>query len=147
MKNKTIKLIVILVIILIIIDQASKILVSNFVTESIGNEIFKLEITNNTGMAFGFNDGNNKNIILTIFVLGIIISFIKNQLERIDNKTAVSISLVLGGACSNLIDRFFRGSILDFIKIYKLPNFNLADIFIIVGWILIIIFLVDFTRK
>ena len=147
MKNKKIRLIVILVIILIIIDQTSKILVSNLLTESIGNNFFKLEIVNNTGMAFGFNDGNAKNIVLTIFVLAIIISFVKNQLDRIDTRTSIAIGLVLGGACSNFVDRIFRGSILDFIKIYKIPNFNFADLCIVIGWILIIIFLVDFTRK
>lgn len=147
MKNKQLRLIIIFVIMIIIIDQISKILVSNLLTESIGNDWFKLEIVNNTGMAFGFNEGNTKNIVLTIFVLGIIISFIKNQLDRLDTKTSVSIGLVLGGAVSNFIDRIFRGSILDFIKIYKIPNFNFADLFIVVGWILIIIFLIDFSRK
>ncbi len=147
MKNKIVKLIVIIVAILIIIDQISKILVSNLLSEPLGNEYFKLEIVNNTGMAFGFNDGNLRNIFLSVFVLIIIIRFIKNQLERIDTKTAIAIAMVLGGAISNLIDRIFRGSILDFIRIYKIPNFNLADLCIVTGWILIIIFLIDFSRK
>lgn len=147
MKNKTVKMIVIIVAIIILVDQASKLLVSNLLTETIGNDFFKLEIANNTGMAFGFNDGNIKNIFISIFVLVIVISFIKNQLERIDKKTAIVIAMALGGAISNLIDRIFRGSVLDFIKIYKIPNFNLADMFIVIGWILIIIFLIDFSRK
>ena len=147
MKNKTVKMIVIIVAIIILVDQASKLLVSNLLTETIGNDFFKLEIANNTGMAFGFNDGNIKNIFISIFVLVIVITFIKNQLERIDKKTAIVIAMALGGAISNLIDRIFRGSVLDFIKIYKIPNFNLADMFIVIGWILIIIFLIDFSRK
>ena len=147
MKNKTVKMIVIIVAIIILVDQESKLLVSNLLTETIGNDFFKLEIANNTGMAFGFNDGNIKNIFISIFVLVIVISFIKNQLERIDKKTAIVIAMALGGAISNLIDRIFRGSVLDFIKIYKIPNFNLADMFIVIGWILIIIFLIDFSRK
>jgi len=147
LKNKTVKMIVIIVAIIILVDQASKLLVSNLLTETIGNDFFKLEIANNTGMAFGFNDGNIKNIFISIFVLVIVISFIKNQLERIDKKTAIVIAMALGGAISNLIDRIFRGSVLDFIKIYKIPNFNLADMFIVIGWILIIIFLIDFSRK
>ena len=125
----------------------SKILISNLIEEPLGNEYFKIEIVSNTGMAFGFNKGNIRNIILSLFVLAIIINFIKNQLERIDTKTAVAISMVLGGAISNLIDRFFRGGVLDFIKVYKIPNFNLADFVIVIGWILIVIFLIDFSRK
>lgn len=147
MKNKIVRVLLIIVITLIVIDQVSKILVSNFLKEPVGNEFVGLEIVTNTGMAFGFNEGNIKNILLTIFVLIIIIRFVKNQIERIDTKTMVAISLVLAGGIGNLIDRFFRGGVLDFIKLYKIPIFNLSDVFVVLGWILLVIFIIDFTRK
>ena len=148
MKNKIIKLIVILVAILVILDQASKLLIGNLVTEPIGNDAFKIEIISNTGLAFGFNDGSNvKNIFIMLFVLFIVIKFVKDQIELIDTKTAVALSMVLAGGLSNLIDRVFRGAVLDFIKIFKFPIFNIADILVVVGAILLIIFLVIFTRK
>ena len=147
MKNKIVRVLLIIVITLIVIDQVSKILVSNFLKEPVGNEFVGLEIVTNTGMAFGFNEGNIKNILLTIFVLIIIIRFVKNQIERIDTKTMVAISLVLAGGIGNLIDRFFRGGVLDFIKLYKRPIFNLSDVFVVLGWILLVIFIIDFTRK
>lgn len=147
MKNKVIRLLVIIVTILIIIDQASKILVTNILKdESIGNENFGIVITSNTGMAFGFNDGNGKNIFLTICILAIIASFIKNQLERIDTKTTVALSLAISGGISNLIDRIFRGGVFDFIRVFTI-TFNLADILIVLGWILLIVFLIDYSRK
>lgn len=145
--KKKIRVMIILLISIVIIDQISKILIINFLKEPIGNDYLKLEIVNNTGMAFGFNSGNTKNIFLTIFVLAIVLTFVKNQIERIDMKTTVVIGMVLGGAVSNLIDRIFREGIIDFIKIYKIPTFNVADIAIVVGWILIIIFLIDYSRK
>lgn len=147
MKNKIVRGLLIIVITLIVIDQVSKILVSNFLKEPVGNEFVGLEIVTNTGMALGFNEGNIKNILLTIFVLIIIIRFVKNQIERIDTKTMVAISLVLAGGIGNLIDRFFRGGVLDFIKLYKIPIFNLSDVFVVLGWILLVIFIIDFTRK
>ena len=148
MKNKVIRLLVIVVTILIVVDQTTKLLVSNkLVNGSIGNEKFGLEITSNTGMAFGFNDGiNGKNIVLTIFILLIIITFIKNQLERIDTKTALALSFAISGGISNLIDRIFRGGVFDFIKFYNI-TFNLADIFVVLGWILLVVFLIDYSRK
>ena len=148
MKNKVIRLLVIVVTILIVVDQTTKLLVSNkLVNGSIGNEKFGLEITSNTGMAFGFNDGNNgKYIVLTIFLLLIIITFIKNQLERIDTKTALALSFAISGGISNLIDRIFRGGVFDFIKFYNI-TFNLADIFVVLGWILLVVFLIDYSRK
>lgn len=148
MKNKTVRLIVILVTMFIIIDQVSKLLVSNLIDGSVGNDIFKFEITRNTGLAFGFNDGSNvKNIFIMAFVLIIVIRFVKNQIELIDTKTAVALSMVLAGGFGNLIDRIFRGAVLDFIKIYKFPIFNLADVLVFIGAILLVIFLVIFTRK
>ena len=69
MKNKTVRLIVILVFILIILDQFSKILIGNIFTETVGNDYFKIEITKNTGMAFGFNDGNGKNMLVSGIII------------------------------------------------------------------------------
>ena len=145
--KKKIRVMIILLISIVIIDQISKILIINFLKEPIGNDYLKFEIVNNTGMAFGFNSGNTKNIFLTIFVLAIVLTFVKNQIERIDMKTTIVIGMVLGGAVSNLVDRIFRKGIIDFIKIYKIPTFNVADIAIVIGWILIIIFLIDYSRK
>ena len=82
MKNKTVRLIVILVIILTILDQASKLIVSNLPVLPRINDSVGFEITTNTGLAFGFNDGSNvKNMFIMIFVIGIVIRFVITQLE------------------------------------------------------------------
>ena len=53
-----------------------------------------------------------------------------------------SLTLVLGGAVGNLIDRIFRGYVVDFLSFrlfnYDMPVFNVADIFITCGVILVI---------
>ena len=79
MKNKVIRVLVIIVTILIVVDQISKILVTSLVKDFAGNDFFRLEVTRNTGMALGFNEGNIRNIFLSFFVLAIVINFIKNQ--------------------------------------------------------------------
>lgn len=147
MKDKIIRVSVIIVVLLILLDQISKILITRFIAEPIGNEFVGIQIVNNTGMALGFNEGNGKNIFLTIFVLGIIMVFMKNQSEQIDNKTRLSLLFVIAGGISNLIDRIFRGAVLDFIKLYKLPVFNIADLYVVIGWVLLIVFLIIYSRK
>lgn len=145
--KKIIKIASIISLIVIVFDQGTKLLVTNFVPNGFGTSNFGVVITENTGMAFGFNDGNTKNIFLIIIVLFIIISFLRNQRNELDTKTIVAISLALGGGFSNLIDRIFRGGVLDFISIWKFPKFNIADICICIAWILLIIFLIIYTNK
>ncbi len=145
--KKILTIVITFCIVIIAIDQLSKYLVTKNVTEKIGNDYFAIEITENTGMAFGFNSGNTKNIFLSLIVIFIIISFIKNQRELIGTKELMAISLALAGGISNIIDRVFRGGVLDFIKVLFIPNFNIADLCICTGWILIVIFLIIYTKK
>ena len=145
--KKVLKIVITVCIIIIAIDQLSKFLITQFVQSTVGNEYFGIEITENTGMAFGFNSGNTKNIFLSLIVIFIIISFIRNQKEQLEPKVLIAISMALGGGISNIIDRIFRGGVLDFIKILFIPNFNIADLCICIGWILIVVFLIIYTKK
>ncbi|MBO5397623.1 MAG: signal peptidase II [Clostridia bacterium] len=145
--KKVLKIVITVCIIIIAIDQLSKFLITQFVPSTVGNEYFGIEITENTGMAFGFNSGNTKNIFLSLVVIFIIISFIRNQREQLEPKVLVAIAMALGGGISNIIDRIFRGGVLDFIKILFIPNFNIADLCICIGWILIVVFLIIYTKK
>ena len=148
MKETKNKILVILSIILIIIDQLSKLLIMAYVKAPIGNDYFKIEVVSNTGIAFGFNNSSNiTNILLSLIVIALIIRFIKMQNERIDNKTMVALSLMISGGISNVIDRFIRGGVIDFIKIMHFPIFNIADIFIVVGWVLLVVFILLYSSK
>ena len=52
----------------------------------------------------------------------------------------ISLGLILGGALGNLVDRYFIGEVTDFISFsFFPPVFNVADSFIVIGFILIII--------
>lgn len=148
MKETKNKILGILSILLIIIDQLSKLLIIAYVKAPIGNDYFKIEVVSNTGIAFGFNNSSNiTNILLSLIVIALIIRFIKMQNERIDNKTMVALSLMISGGISNVIDRFIRGGVIDFIKIMHFPIFNIADIFIVVGWVLLVVFILLYSSK
>lgn len=140
--NQIIKLILILSIILIIIDQLSKYIVKSIYNEPIGDSIVSIEMTQNEGIAFGMNDGNKKNIALTLIILIMLINFVVRQKENIKIPNAISVSLILAGGISNLIDRIFVGGVVDFIKVTKFAIFNIADCYIVCGWFLLMIFLI-----
>ena len=152
MKNKKSALIVIsLIIVLILLDQISKIFIIINPENIIIKGILRFKITENTGGAFGIGEGSTITYIITnIVVLGIIIKFMVNGNKLIDKKTKILLSLILAGGISNLIDRITRGYVIDFIDItelIKFPILNLADIYITIGWVGIVVIFTIFTFK
>lgn len=150
MKNKKSALILISIIaLLILLDQISKIFIIINPENTIIKGILSFKITENTGGAFGIGQGSTITYIVTnIVVLGIIIKFMVNGNQLIDKKTKILLSLILAGGISNLIDRIFRGYVIDFIDItelVKFPVINLADIYITIGWVGIIVIFTIFT--
>ena len=75
-------------------------------------------------------------IALTFVALGLITSFYR-RLEPTDRLSAVSLGLILAGALGNLIDRVFRGEVIDFLQfdlgLFVFPDFNVADSAIVIG--------------
>ena len=87
---------------------------------------------------------NNEGLITAINIVTIIvfIVYIIKNLRQKDAKLNIAISLVLGGGIGNLIDRIFRGYVIDYIDInnlFSFPVFNLADICIVLGIVIIVI--------
>lgn len=140
-------MIIILSTILVIIDQVSKIIVINNLTNNKSVEVIKsffyLTYTNNTGAAFSILTGKRILLILvSLIVIGILIYYIKKtKIEKKINK--IALSLVIGGSIGNLIDRIVKGAVIDFLDFkifgYNYPIFNLADTFIVLGVFLLLI--------
>jgi len=133
-------IIIILFIILLLLDQVSKIVFTNSDLQIIPN-MLKFTYTENTGGAFGLGNQNIMTFVFTnIVILGIIIKFMINQKDNLDNITYIILTIILAGGFGNFIDRIFRGHVVDFIDITEIinfPKFNLADIYIVCGWIVL----------
>jgi len=129
-----------LFVILLLLDQVTKIVFVNSNVEVIPN-ILNFTYTENTGGAFGIGSGNILTVIFTnIVVIGIIIKFMINQKDNLDNLTYIILTIILTGGIGNFIDRIFKGHVVDFIDITAItnfPNFNLADMYIVCGWIIL----------
>jgi len=87
----------------------------------------------NTGAAFGmFKDASMILTVLAFIVIGAIL-FYYPQVEGDDWSLRLALSMQLGGAIGNLIDRLTIGHVTDFISIGTFPVFNVADASISVG--------------
>ena len=87
----------------------------------------------NTGAAFGmFKDGSMVFTVLAFIVIGLILYYYP-QVEQADWSLRIAMSMQLGGATGNLIDRLTIGHVTDFISVGKFPVFNVADASITVG--------------
>ncbi len=113
--------------------------------------VLQITYVENTGAAFSVGQGNVvQYIIISSIVLGIIIRFLILQFEKIDCVTKIMLCLVLAGGISNLIDRIFRRFVLDYIDIGQLlffPIFNIADAYIVVGWVILVALTIRYTLK
>jgi len=131
--NKKIKIIII-GIVLLTIDQVTKSLIIDKSYTIIPN-ILNFTYTQNNGIAFGM--GMNRNIVIIISIillLAFLVLLVKN-INKISIGKTISLLLIIVGGISNIIDRIFRNYVIDFIdvSIFSFPNFNLADIYIVVG--------------
>ena len=141
--------ILIIVTAIVVLDQITKYLVSTSISPFDSVEILPfLHIVNiqNTGAAFGMfkNLGGNVFIGLSaVAVIFIIWLLVKSTYSQF------GLSLLLGGAIGNLIDRILFGKVVDFIDVsvgkYHWPAFNVADSCLTIGIIFILAF--SFMKK
>lgn len=150
MKKSVIKVITI-IFLLIAFDQSIKLymLIKKPQTNLI-YDVLSFSYVENTGSAFGIASGNLLTIMVSnVIILVVIIKFMINQFDRMDRLTKLMLCIVIAGGLSNLSDRIFHGFVVDYIKVNLLsfPIFNLADIYIVVGWIMLIFLTVKYTLK
>lgn len=130
----------------LVIDQITKSIIGNIIklgtTKQVIKDFFYLTTVHNNGAAWGLF--SNKTIFIT---LGTIISFfvIYKFIYGFKKNTRnnIAFGLVLGGLAGNLVDRLLLGYVRDFFDFiifkYEFPVFNIADIAIVIGVILLII--------
>ena len=149
-RRKIFKIFFIIVLILVIIDQGTKFAFVNKNIDVIPN-VLRFNTVQNRGGAFGVGQNSTFSfIVANIIVLGIILKFISMQAKQLDKKTIFALSLVLGGGVGNLIDRLFKGYVVDFIDInglFNFPNFNLADVYVVIGFVLLALFFAMFANN
>ncbi|MBO8231947.1 signal peptidase II [Prochlorococcus marinus str. MU1402] len=127
---------------IVLIDQFTKYLIFYNYKIFLNKDflLFKFDFVKNYGAAFNILSGSRVFLsLISIFfsILIIYLMFRKNTLNSID---LYSYSFILGGTIGNGIDRIYRGFVVDFINlnIINFPVFNIADISINIGFIILL---------
>ena len=131
----------------LIIDFLTKLFISSKLSlgqsKTIINNFFSLTLVYNKGAAWGllFDKVNLLLIISIVFLVLFIYMIEKNELKKYEE---ISYGLIIAGVVGNMIDRLFRGYVIDFLDFnifgYNYPVFNIADTLIVTGVIIVIVF-------
>lgn len=133
--------------IIVLLDQLTKIIVLN--TLVFGREeriiidgFFKFVHWGNTGAAWSMFHGNNEFLAIVSLVALLVLFIYRRHFDTRTVMGQISLGLIFGGIIGNLIDRLFRGHVIDFIYFYLqqrggrevgFPAFNIADMGICIG--------------
>jgi len=142
----------IIALIIIIIDQYTKALaVSKLAKGSVPliNNVFHLTYVENTGAAFGIMQNSNTVFIILIFLILSAIIFALHKYNPKQSLIQICAGLIIGGAVGNLIDRLFRGFVVDFFdfRLINYPVFNIADSCVVISSIIFCVYILFFDKK
>lgn len=135
-KRRTILLIT--VVVTAAVDWTTKAIAASALSDrSVGLGLVDLRLSRNSGVAFGMGDRLPSPVILAVtatVMLAFAVAATRGALEP-----PLAAGLVLGGGVANLVDRAMGGSVVDFLDVGWWPTFNLADVFLGAGCVLMVI--------
>ena len=141
---------IIAVVVLILLDQGTKLWalasLKPIHNMTLVEGFMDLTFVENRGVAFGMFSGQRWFILLLtgIIAVGLIWFYVTMPKKKEYFPLRVSLVLVLSGAIGNIIDRLFRGYVVDFFEFtfFEWPVFNVADIYVVVGVILLALMII-----
>ena len=136
---------------LISIDQISKYIALNYLKDigsmPIIENIFHLTYVENRGAAFGILQ-DNQFIFIIVAILAMVVGLSYIYKYKLSLLAKSSIVLIISGAIGNMIDRVRLGFVVDFFdfRIIWAYVFNIADVFVVIGTILLCIHIIFFDN-
>lgn len=136
---------------LVIIDQVIKSIIIQKMdfnqSISVIKNFFSLTLIKNEGVAFGLLDKMPEVTFTLSFCIVIIIFIEVLKKKNFTKMQIIYISMIVGGAIGNLIDRLRYSVVIDYLDFkifgYNFPIFNFADTLIVIG---VIIYIIDIFR-
>lgn len=126
----------------IIIDQAIKLLITNVSNIEIIKNFFSITYVRNYGAAFSILNGSRWFLIITAIIAIILVYLFLIKNKNLTTIASFSYGILLGGIIGNLIDRIIFGYVIDYLDFnifgYNYPIFNFADTCIVIGAFLLV---------
>lgn len=131
--------------VVLIIDQIVKIIVDNVLAfndlKPIIPNFFYLTKVYNDGAAWSLLSGSTV-ILIVIAIIALLFLLYYQKSFQSNKRNILAFALIYGGLVGNLLDRLVYGYVIDYFKLllgsYNFPVFNLADMAIVLGVVLII---------
>ncbi|PIZ98976.1 MAG: signal peptidase II [Candidatus Komeilibacteria bacterium CG_4_10_14_0_2_um_filter_37_10] len=101
-------------------------------------QIFSWEKNFNDGIAFSIPLPNILSVILSFLIIIVLLDILLVKFQSSQPTTIIALQLIIAGAISNFIDRLIWGQVIDYWLLLFFPIFNLADLLIITGALLLI---------
>lgn len=135
---------VIIAVLLVAVDQITKLYAINVIkpqgTVTLIDNLYYMTYLENRGAAFGMLQNRRIVFIVVTLVIFAVFGYVLCKYKIEGKLFFTAIVLIFGGGVGNLIDRVFRGYVVDFLQFsFFSPVCNLADYFITVGAVLLII--------
>ncbi|PIY97065.1 MAG: signal peptidase II [Candidatus Kerfeldbacteria bacterium CG_4_10_14_0_8_um_filter_42_10] len=102
-------------------------------------KFFRIELYLNKGIAFSVPFYLPLIYFVNLSILLILFAFLRKEYLKKNQAAVAGLTLIAVGAISNLLDRLIQGAVIDFVNLRILPIFNLADLMIIAG-VLVLVF-------
>lgn len=112
--------------------------------------IFDIRLVHNTGGAWGIFAGNTTALgVFSLAVCILLLAYFFWQRDEVNATQTIGIALIVAGGIGNAIDRFSQGFVTDFIEFsfFDFPVFNVADIGVTCGFVLLFLGLALAWRK
>lgn len=126
------KILIFFALAIIFVDEVSKVIAQKY-----------LDVSCNPGIAFGFGEKGEGKI--ASFVALTLVFFLLWKAK--EHKLKLGFFLVFAGGLANLVDRMFWGCVRDFIAITVFPSFNISDVVISLGLVVIIYVIFDSSKS
>ncbi len=113
-------------------------------------KVLQFSYVENTGIAFGLLKNMHGLVIpMNILIMAICIFMAHGYAKRKANVATLSLCMIVAGAMGNLLDKIFKGYVVDFIEtvFIEFPVFNVADILICCGAALLVIYVLFLDKE